>query len=202
MNPDDKQSPIDYLNQIAPQAPKKMLFSLSKRNVAIFGGIIIVIIIVIATLASSLSGGINQTERLAARLLSTQAIMDDATSKIKTTQLRTLNGNLKIYLTNTIRDIGPILTADKIDITKLNSKVLAAESNTKVLAILEEARLNVMYDRTYAREMSYKLDTVLTLMKQIQNSTKNMKLKTFLQDAYDNLQPTQQQFADFDAANS
>ena len=201
MNPEKPLSSIDYLNQIAPQAPKKSFFSLSPKNLIIFGGIAVVIISIIA-LISSLAGGINQTERLTARLLSTEKIMDSATSKIKTSKLRTLNGNLKIYFTNTIRDIKPILAADKIDITKLDAKVTSAESSDKILAKLEEARLNVMYDRTYAREMSYKLDTILTLMKQIQNNTKNAKLKTFLQEAYKNLEPTQKQFAEFNAANS
>jgi len=201
MYPDDnKQPPPDYLNQIAPQAPRKIGF-LRKRPILIasLGAVVIVIIIIVT---SVLLSGINPTERLAARLMATESTTDGATAKIKSTQLRALNSNLKIYLTNTVRDIEPLLTKENINIKKLSKNVISAESSEKMLATLEDARLNAIYDRTYAREMAYQLDTILTLMHQIYNDTGDKELKSFLGDAQKNLEPTQKQFADFNAANS
>jgi hypothetical protein len=67
---------------------------------------------------------------------------------------------------------------------------------------LDNARLNAVYDRTYSREMAYKLATVLTLMQQIYESTNNKSLKNFLVNAYKNLEPTQKNFTDFNEADS
>lgn len=199
---DNQQSPtsIDYLNQIAPKATQKN--NLLQSKPILFGSLVIVILIIIIAITSSLSGGLNPSQQLAARLTSTQAVSTDATTKIKNNQLLGYNGALNIYLINTIRDIKPLLAKDSIDIDHLSASVTTAESNTTVLATLEDARLNAVYDRTYAREMSYRLDTTLTLMRQIYESTSNSNLKNFLEGAYKNLAPIQKQFADFNAADS
>ena len=201
MYPNDNQPtshPIDYLDQIAPQNQAKRNFL--NNRIILFGGIAIVVLLIIIMIGS-LSGGIKPAEQLAGRLLSTQDIVTNATSKIKDTQLLTVNSELKIYLINTIRDITPLLTKQNININKLSSTVTKAESDTTILATLEDARLNAEYDRTYAREMAYQLDTVLTLMQQISKDTSDSQLKVFLNNAYNNLAPTQKQFADFNAAN-
>jgi hypothetical protein len=201
MNPNDNQSiPADYLNQIAVKPTKKESF-LNKRPILI-GGIAIVVIILILMVIGSLSSGTKPSEQLAARLLATQNVANDATSKIKSPELRALNSNLKIYLTNAIRDIAAPLSKEKLNINKLDKKVVLAESDTKMLATLEDARLNAIYDRIYAREMAYQLDTVLTLMRQIDNDTGNKDLKSFLDSKIENLVPIQKQFADFNAATS
>lgn len=200
MNPNNDNLNTDYLNQIAPKVNKKMIFS--RKQLIIFGGLGIIVIIGAIIIINGLAGKVTPLEQLAARLTTTQSIMDESASKIKNTQLRTLNGSLKIYLTNTIRDIEPIIVKEKININKLSPTAISAESSAKILANLEEARLNAVYDRTYAREMSYKLDTTLALMRQIYNETKSESLKSFLKDADKNLQPVQKQFSDFNAANS
>lgn len=200
MNPNNPQSSLDYLNQISTPAPIKKPFFINKF--ILIGLIAAILIIILIIIVNVLSGGSKPVERLAARLNATDAILNDATPKVQSSQLRTYNSNLKIYLTNTIRDIAPILTKQKIDIKKLSTTVTNSENTTETLAILENARLNVVYDRTYAREMSYKLSTVLTLMRQIFETTNDDSLKTFLENAYTNLEPTQKQFADFNTANS
>ena len=77
-----------------------------------------------------------------------------------------------------------------------------SESNEKILAKLEDARLNAIYDRSYARELSYQLETTMSLMRQIYNKTKNKDLKTFLEESYNNLEPIQKQFSDFNTVSS
>jgi hypothetical protein len=203
MNPNDNQlpaEPADYLNQIAPQTVKRS--DIFKNKPIAFGAIAIVALIIIIAIGSILSGGTKPAEQLAARLTSTDVVSEGAGSKIQSSQLLSFNSNLNIYLLNTIRDITPILAKENIDIKKLSSATTSAESNTAMLNRLEDARLNGVYDRTYAREMAYQLDTILTLMKQIYNSTGDSSLKTFLSNAYTNLAPTQKQFADFNAADS
>lgn len=203
MYPNDNQQPIvpiDYLNQIAPKTQSRNILLRSKP--ILFGLIAIVVLVIAIFIGNILNGNNNLPEQLAARLLSTQEVATDATDKIKSSQLLSYNSSLTIYLTNTIRDITPLLAKKNIKINKLNADIVKTESNTKLLSKLEDARLNVIYDRTYAREMAYKLDTTLTLMEQIYKTTGDKNLKSFLEAAYKNLTPTQKQFEDFNAANS
>lgn len=194
--------PIDYLNQIAPQQPKKPLFTFGIKQLIVIGVILVVLVIVIASVANSIaSSKRGPLEHLAARLAATQTIAENAQPNLKSSELRSLNSNLKLYLTNTNRDVAaPLLSAD-IKVNKLSKDVLKDESTAALAGRLEDARLNAVFDRTYAREMAYQLGTLMTLMNQIYNSTGNTQIKTFLQSAYSSLKPTQASFANFTAAS-
>ena len=203
MYPDNNQpktTPDNYLDQISVKNSKKP--NLLNSKLLIISLISIIAVVAIIIVVNIFSSATSPDEQLAARLLSTQSILSDATSKTKNTKLRTSNSNLEIYLSNTIRNITPLLKKDSINISSLSKKVTTAESNTKILATLEDARLNAIYDRVYAREMSYKLDTILTLMQQIYDKSNSKTYKAFLQEARTNLKPIQTQFADFNEANS
>jgi len=203
MNPDDKQQqpPSDYLNQIAPKTPKTKIDFLRQKPILI--GLLIVAVIIIITLFALMAGnlldGTKPIKTLSARLASTSNTATLAKNNIKNTNLRALNSSLNIYLSNTIRDMAPILVLNKIDTKKIDKNITAAESNTKLLAILEDARLNAIYDRTYAREMASQLEKTLLLMNQINNSSKSSKTKSFLDSAIKNLTLIQKQFADYNS---
>jgi hypothetical protein len=191
---------LDYLNQIAPQAPKKLRFSLIQMIIIGVVGLAIIIsaIVIFNFVANS---GKNNLEHLAARLQSTETIVGTAQSKIKSTSLRALNSNLKIYLTNTNRDIVDPLSKQSVSITKMDKTIVSSEAGKDVTDRLEDARLNAIYDRTYAREIAYRLETILALMHQINDTTSSTSLKSFLQDSITNLEPTQKSFEDFNATN-
>lgn len=193
-------TPTDYLNQIAPQAPKPAL-SLASKPIML-GGVAIIILLVIIIALGSMSGGVKPAQQLAARLTTTADTVEYAADNIKSSALRALNSDVKLFLTNTIRDIDPILAKDGVKISSLDKKVLALESNTDMLARLEDARLNVDFDNTYAREMSYQLDMTLLLMKKIYTSTSSKSLKSFLEDSYANLAPIQQDFSEFNSTTN
>lgn len=206
MNPNnDQPAPVmnsDYLSQIAPKPQKKSLIPKSKPLlVGIIALGFIVFITIIGLLASLATGNIGDTERLAARLQATQDIVHSAKSNVKNHQLRALNSSLDIYLTNTLRDATPILAKHNIDINKLSKTVISAESDANILANLENARLNAIYDRIYASEMANQLENTTILMQKIFKSTSDKSLKSFLSNAYLTLQPTQKRFADYNASD-
>ena len=159
MQPDSTQTPennptaipMSYLDQIAAPPPKKANFFNNK--IALFGAIAVGLLVIILGV-SIIPKPVDPVASLAARLSATKKVADDASSKLKDSQLRSINSNLKIYLTNTIRNITPFLTEQNITLTKIDAKITAAEATTEMEARLEDARLNATYDRTYAREMS------------------------------------------------
>jgi hypothetical protein len=197
--------PVDYLNQIAPHTPKRRLpsFRPGPRLFAIIGAALIILIIIISIVVNSVTTAQRAPlQHLAARLASTTTVVANAQSNIKSSDLRSLNSNLGIYLANTNRDIAAPLLSAGVNISNIPDSVTKAESSTALTARLEDDRLNAVYDNQYAVEMAYQLDTILNLMQQIKESTGNAQLKNFLASAYTNLQPTQKAFADYNAANS
>lgn len=193
--------PPDYLNQISPQAPRRAPFHLGLKQVILLGIALVVVMIALVTLINSIaSSGRAPLEHLSVQLTATEVVATAAQTNLKSSKLRSLNSNLKIYLTNTNRDaVAPLLAAG-IDVKKPSKSIVAQESTTALTAALEDARLNGVYDRTYAREMAFRLGNHLTLMQQALASARGATLKVFLQSSYDNLKPTQVAFADYGTA--
>lgn len=207
MNPDNNnqypngQYPIDYLNQIAPQAKKPGPSNRILVLVAIIGGVL-ALIIGFVMLMSSGSGPTNASQTLAARLQTLQTVSEKSQKNIKSSTLRGINSNLSIFLTSANRDIVAPLAAADIDVKALDKTILAKENGDTLSASLEDARLNADFDNTYAREMSFQLATVEAVMGDIYEKTKSEAMKKFLLDTNDNLQPIKKQLDEFNNTNS
>lgn len=201
MQPNQNQYPIDYLNQISPEV-KKPAMQNRILYIVISAAVLLTLVIAVFALLGSGSGSSKSLSTLAARLQTLQSIASTSQQTIKSSQLRTINSSLSLFLTNTNRDILEPLTANKIKSTALDKTVLAKENGAELKKTLEDARLNAVFDRTYAREMSYELDTVAALMKELYTDTKSQSLKAFLETTDTNLQPIKKQFSDFNAANN
>jgi hypothetical protein len=201
MNP-QQQLPPNYLDQIAPQAAKRS-FTFSKPRLIILAGIVaIVVVIILAAVVGAVNNSKKEPwERLTARLAATSEIAASSEGKIKNSQLRSTNSNVKISLTNTQRDLVAPLQTVEIKPAKISPSVTASESSAKMLERLEDARLNAKYDSTYAREMSYQLANLLTLLRQMYSASSNEMNKTFLKTTYDNFLPVQKSLSDFSASN-
>ena len=205
MDPNQQpQQSSDYLDQIAAQAqPPKRARWVSKKLV--YGGGIAILLVVLASIIAVTFAGAQRgpTEQLLARLNATQPVVDEAQSTLRNSQLRSLNSNLSIYFTNTLRDSAEPFAAVGIETATLSTGVTEQEAaaTTELTNRLEDARLNAIFDRTYALEMDYQLATIMTLMQEAYNTTSNESLRTFLSNAYDNLAPTQKAFADFNEAS-
>ena len=203
MNPQNGQTPLDYLNEISPTSQKKApLFALNLRTV-IFGGILLVILIIIFTVISgSISGSQKEPwQRLSVKITNTEAVVNSSSSNIKNSQLRSINSDLKLYLANTKRDLAAPLAAQGIKVADIPASVTAKESSKAMTERLEDGRLNAKYDSTYAREMSYQTATLLALINQLYKSSALPATKTYLKSAYENLEPTHKALSTFSASN-
>jgi len=195
-----QQSPLDYLNQIAPQQVQKKPVFKGMRGIIAIGLILVVLVSILAIVVNSLTSGQSApAQELAARLISTKAIADEAQTDLKSSELRGVNSNLRLFFTNTNRDIAVPLMAVNVDFTEQDKTVTANETARSALTSerLEDARLNAIYDRTYAREMAFELATMMTLIQQVYNQTNSASLKEYLNETFENLKPTQQAFAEY-----
>lgn len=193
--------PSDYLDQIAT-SPKKPMMN-SKLVLGLIGGGIVLLIILVLFIVTS-SGGTKTVslERLGLRLQMLQKVSTDAQKNISSSSLRSINSNLKTSLINTNRDIVTPLEAAAVDLKKTNKTLVTEETGETLTGALENARLNATFDRTYAKEMAYQLDTTTVLMNSLLQSTKSKSLKTFLESSVKELQALQKQFAEYNSANS
>ena len=201
MNP-QQELPPNYLDEIAPQAQKRS-FSIGRPGMILLIAVLAIVIISVLVVVANQVGAsrIQPWERLTARLTSTNAVVTSSERKIKNSQLRSTNSNLKILLTNTQRDLTTPLATIGINSKELTPSVVAAESSDAMLKRLEDARLNAKYDSTYAREMSFQLSNLLTLLRQLFLSSSNPENKKFLEATYDNFAPVQKSLSEFSASN-
>lgn len=195
MNPEQNQYPIDYLNQIAPQQQKRGLSG--KFLYILIGGGALIAIVAGFMIFSSGSSPTQKMQTLAARLTTLQDIASKSQPKIKSNVLRGTNSNLSIFLTNATHDMAEPFSKNGVDVKRIDRNIETAEKGDNLRQTLEDARLNAVFDRTYAREMNYQLDTVAALMSEIYNKTNSKSLKEFLNKTDDNLQSIKQQLAEF-----
>ena len=202
MQPNQNEYPIDYLNQIAPAEKKPLM---NNQIIIVLVGILAILAAVIGFLIFVTSSGASDGQKLqtlSARMQTLAKISKSAEKNIKSGTLQSTNSTLSLFLTNANRDIVSPLQKNGVKVTAIDKSILKKEDGTKVIATLEDARLNAVYDRTYAREMSFQLDTVANLMQQLYKTTKSKSLKDFLISTDTNLKPIRTQLAAFNAVNS
>lgn len=205
MQPNDEpRYAIDYLDSIAT-VPKggskpvsdKLFFSL------IGGGLLLALIVgLLFVFLSSGSSPKQDLARLSAKLQSLQTIADTTQENIVSNNLRGTNSTLSLTLTNAAADLAPLLSSNGINPEKLDKKLTEAEETDVILKELDDAWLNAVIDRSYAREMSYQLERLILLINQIENKTKDSSLKEYLVVTRDKMDPLRERFAQFNAAAS
>jgi hypothetical protein len=202
MQPDNQQFSSDYLNQIATPAPVKTVNPLALWG--LIGGLLVLVIVVVVFVSSAAGGGTSTSSltSVGAKIDNLKTVSESAQKNIQSGELRSLNGNLTLILTNADRDMAEPLAAKKIKLTdKKNSAVAKVTSDFDALnSRLEDARLNAVYDRTYAREITYALKTLHSDMSILYKSSSNTKLKTVLNTTDDNLKPLVEGFSSFNAS--
>ncbi len=190
---------IDYLDQIS--APQKHI--VAPRPLILLGiiGVGIVAIIGFGLMIFN-SSGTSDLERVAGlnlRLATLQKIADAQQPSLRDNDLRSTNAAFSLYLSNTARDMKDPLAALGITEKSISKKLTTTENtlSTDINAEFEEAKLNVMLDRTYAREMAYQVGVLRNMMASVYKNTTNKKLKTTLETSDPSFQQTAKGFEKF-----
>lgn len=186
MQPDSQQPgqqfEANYLDSIAAPTQVKKVSPFLLWG--LIGGLLLVIIFVVMAISSNTGTPAASLASVGATYSNLQEVSEAAQKNIQSGKLRSLNSNLTLTLTNTNRDLAIALKAQKINIkeTKKNkSLALVKKDFTNLAQRLEDARLNAVYDRTYAREITFAIKTLRSDMTQLYKSTKMKDLKTTLE---------------------
>ncbi len=189
--------PAAYLDQIAAPGPQK---TISPRLLWIGIGALLLIVIV-GFFAIINSGGKSQSQKMTEFVYRVQALeklTDTSRSNIQSSQLQALNASLNTILTGIDQQSGDSLTV--YGISKLPTVPKTAPVTveyTDLASKLQDAKLNVIFDRTYAREITYQLSIMQSEMKAIYDHSNNKTIKSYLVKSSDNITPLQKEFANF-----
>ncbi len=169
----------------------------------LIGGLLLLAIITVIGI-SSITGGKSTSSltSVAATLDRLKTVTTDAQENIQNSDLRTLNSSLDLSLTNVNRDLSEPLKAQKINLKdKKNSTIHDVTDEFDELDTrLEDARLNAVFDRTYAREMAYTLKKLRSDMTTLSKRSSSKDIKEALQTANENLGPLVEGFSEFNAS--
>lgn len=203
MNPNDYQYPVDYLNQIAPEPQKK---GLDIKQLFLLGGLAIVVAVIIFFVLGALSSGGSSRglPNIPLRLETLQKVSDDAQKNIKSSELRSINGSLAVLLTGSSTSLTDPLAKSGVDTKKIASELKAKEKtySEQLTAKLDDARLNAVFDRTYAREMSFELAKLDADLKRATATTRNSELKAALGKVSRDISDIKKQLDEFKASTS
>lgn len=194
---------IDYLNEISQPIKTTSGPSLKLMIGVIIAGIASVILFAVLMLNTQPSIN-DHAIALRERLSTLQSIAEDEHRYLRSSELRSTNSSYQLFLTNSLTSIEEPLTNLGANSKKTSKSLAAKESayKTDILDKLEDARLNAVLDRTYARDMAYELGVVKSMMKSLYAKTKSKSTKSFLESSDSNLTPVAKRFAEFSASDS
>jgi hypothetical protein len=165
--------------------------------------IVVIIVVTIVIFAAALSSGNSNQSQLttiAYQLKSLQTVTNSANQYLQDGELQQLNTSLDTILQQANQSISTPLTANKVKLAdSVPAKSPVSGEFSSLNNNLNDARLNAVYDSTYAREVSYELKKITIEMQDLYKITNSKSLKSFLNTTYGNLTPLQQQLSSFNS---
>lgn len=206
-----------YLQQISASTNKSKTraprtgfigFLLRPKTLIISGASIaaVILFILVSSLLSSVTAREkNLSAQLYLRLTNLNKTLEDYTGEVKSSSLRTMGNSLSTVFDNTTHDLEPILTDHfKLKTNKLSKSLTESETKfTKAIDDdLNQAKLNGLLDRSFAREYTLQIALILSLESELLARTKYPALTKALQSSSANLEKLHSQFSNYhDKAN-
>lgn len=201
LQPPEQAAPnpaLDYLDQISapvqpPQKQNKLILY------ALIGlGAIIVLGVIIMIASSGGPSTLARASQLHSRIESLAEISQDYHKYLRDNGLRATNTAYSLFLNNAAADLEAPLASAGLK-KKETAAIVSAEKAhaAKLEEEFEDARLNVVLDRTYSRQMSYELGLIKAMMQSIYSRTSSADLREYLDSANSNLTPIARDFDEF-----
>lgn len=185
------QYSIDYLDQLAGPTSR----GIDKKFIII--GIAGVVALIAATFLLFATPNSSPSTKSEISLYTTMVDVEATTSQskrhIKSSQLAAINSNLRTSLVNATRDMSDPLTSMGQDPASLKAAAKKPPyHDDKLVATLEDARLNGIYDRVYANEINNKVLFILTYMESIEKNNSRESMQTFIKNNQSNFTEIQE----------
>lgn len=187
LQPVSQRIDSSYLDEISAPAVQKTISPLILWG--LIGGGLLVVGIFMMMLFSS--GGPSTSERLTDflyRVQSLKELVSQSDENLQSSKLRAANSGLSSVLSGVQTETSTLLSgaSEKIATKPPKGSAILTEYE-QIDAKLEDARLNVAFDRTYAREIVYQITKLRTEMSVIYDDSSSAELRTFLESADEDL---------------
>ena len=173
---------LAYLNQISQNnKPKKRhLFGGKKfKVIGIVLGAITFIIVLLAVIANLPEQETDYVRRLALRTKHLDDIVKEYQPDIKSAKLRANSTSLTAVLDGMLQTLPSYYADSKAKTPKL-VKNEELEKYYSAQSALEDGKITGLFDRTYARQMSYYINILFALIDDIIEQSNDKSLKNFL----------------------
>ncbi len=169
--------------------------------IAIIGVVILVIGFLLFLAFGSGSSNTQRASEIYLRLETLETLAKDQQKLLRSNALRTHNGTLLIFLTNAKTDIESLSETYDFNPKKIPKNLEEKEKTyvTDLETTFEDAHLNVVLDRTYARQMSYELTTLQAQLASLYKHTRSQSARDKLAQIDENISPTIETFSKFAA---
>lgn len=202
MYPNQPQTPppqesSTYLDQIAAPSTQPTMNPLLLW--ALIGGVILMLIVVGMMILNG--GGPSQTDRLKQfvyRVDALQQLSVDNARNIQDSTLLAANAQMGSVLKGISQQSAEPLANNGIkQLPKAPKESPVTAEYAELATTLDDARLNVVFDRTYSREVTYQLRTLRAEATALYKNTRSKSMKSYLEASDTNLKSLESQFATF-----
>ncbi len=173
----------EFLNQLNNKPPSK--FSQNKFLYLVGGGIGIIILTLIGILILSNQKTVT-TNSLLIQTEQVAKIVKKYHKDLEDNQLRSVDSNLQLSLTNYIRDLNKYKNKDE--------KTTEKPDDSAIYDQLDDASLNALLDRNYTQIMIFELDKLMIETDKLYRRSKKSDIKEILKTNYTNISAIKDQF--------
>lgn len=195
---------FSYLNQIsasnstAQPAKKPTNFLFANKKLRIFfivAGALIVLCIAFGIISSILNRETDYLPRLKLRATNISQIIRDYNPKVKSSSLRAAGSSLSSVIDDTINNTSSYISSEYKTPESITSEETAIKSS--ITSALDEAKINGYLDRTYARQLTYAVNILLSLETEASAHTNDKNVQTYLANSAESLNNILPAFSDF-----
>ncbi len=191
-----------YLDTIAAPVPTKTVNPLLLWGM--IGGLLLIVTIFFTMLLSSNGGAPSNSQRLHSFIERTQALKKLTTTSAKninSSSLRASNSSLSTILSGVETETSAHISALGMETPKKSNKIPSKTANDyeTIAKNLDDARLNVAFDRVYAREVTNQIAQLRSEMSVIYKNTRSADYKTKLAAKDIDLKKLGEDFANFNS---
>lgn len=194
---------IDYLNKLAgTTTPTKTVAPANQKMILIGVGIFLALSLsaLLLVFANQQGPTSTSTERvLYTTIFNNSEIADEASKNIKSSQLSSLNTSYHGQLVNDLSAMSQPLAKRGIDAKELGKAAKKAAAFEETLQKLEDARLNAIYDQTYAAELDYQLRSIIMLMEKVEKLSGNKAMVEYVKKGKSNYTTIQDGLKEYNA---
>ncbi len=190
---------IAYLNQISSKNKPKKPFSFSEKKIKIIGiafGAITLIIILIVILTNLPAQETDLVRRLTLRTQYLNKIIKNNQSNIKSSNLRASSSSLTAIFDGMLKVI-PSYYVDPNTTTPdfvINEEF---QNYYTTVTALEDGKITGLFDRAYARQMSYYISILIALFDDTIKQSNNEATKAYLTSEKTQIEVVAPAFADY-----